>query len=210
MSRHYTILTVTLITSMPSLGLAQVPIGGGQQVGLAVAAAAADSANSKIRSEAIGSGYTSDSIRQGILNQSRAFGASSGFYPVPTANSSLSYGSPGIPALSQFGGGKPFAAITPSSTVSPYLNLFNQGMTGRPQTLDNYNLLVRPMLDQQRTNQQMQRQQQQMNMRVQEIAAKPDMEAAGSENIIPTGHQTGFGYYSHFYPGMAQSRRQKQ
>jgi hypothetical protein len=209
MSRYYTLLTVTLVTSLPSLGVAQVPIGGGQQVGLAVAAAAADSANSKIRTDAIGSGYTSESIRQGILNQNRAFGASSGFYPVSTANSSLISGSPGIPAISQFGGGKPFAGVQPSSTVSPYLNLFNQGPTGRPQTLDNYNLLVRPMLDQQRMNSQMQRQQQQMNMRVQEIAAKPDMDAAGSENIIPTGHQTGFGYYSHFYPGKNVNRRQK-
>ena len=96
-----------------------------------------------------------------------------------------------------------------SSTISPYLNLFNQGPTGRSQTLDNYNLLVRPMLDQQNMNAQVRRQQQQMNMQVQAIAAKPDMEAAGSENIIPTGHQTGFGYYSHFYPGKNIDRRQK-
>lgn len=210
MARIYTaLIAASLAASLPGTALAQINVGGGQQVPLAVAAAAADSENSKIRTESVGSGYTVESIRAGILNQNRAFGASNGFYPVPTMNSSLSAGSLGIPSSSQFGRSKPFTGLQQSSTVSPYLNLFNQGPTGRPQTLDNYNLLVRPMLDQQRMNSQVQRQQQQMNMQVQAIAAKPDMEAAGSENIIPTGHQTGFGYYSHFYPGKNIDRRQK-
>jgi hypothetical protein len=205
MARIYSaIFAASLATSLPATALAQINVGGGQQVPLAVAAAAADSAKSQIRSQAVGSGYTVDSIKQGIINQNRAFGASTGFGPVATVNSSLLSGSPGMS-----GGSKPFAGMQQTSTISPYLNLFNQGTTGRPQTLDNYNLLVRPMLEQQRMNSQMQRQQQQMNMQVQAIAAKPDMEAAGSENIIPTGHQTGFGYYSHFYPGKNIDRRQK-
>ncbi|QDV72328.1 hypothetical protein [Botrimarina mediterranea] len=193
--------------SLPTMASAQsVPVGGGQ-VSLPVAAAAAsDSAMRQIRTESVGSGYTVEAIKNGIINQNRAFGASTGFFPVATANSSLSSG----PVSSGLvGGSKPFSGLQPSSTVSPYLNLFNQGPTGRSQTLDNYNLLVRPMLDQQRTNSQMQRQQQQMNMKVQAISARPDFEAAGSQNIIPTGHQTGFGYYSHFYPGKNINRRQK-
>ena len=203
---HSAVLATAFAASLPGVAMAQVNVGGGQQVSLPVAAAAADTAKSQMRSQAVGSGYSVDSIKQGILNQNRAFGASSGFSPVATTNSSLSYGMPGMPQLS---GSKPFTGLQQSSTISPYLNLFNQGTTGRSQTLDNYNLLVRPMLDQQRMNSQVQRQQQQMNMQVQAIAAKPDFEFAGSERIIPTGHQTGFGYYSHFYPGMAQNRRQK-
>lgn len=210
MARIYTaLIAASLAASLPGTALAQINVGGGQQVPLAVAAAAADSAKSRLMTESVGSGYTVESIRAGIMNQNRAFGATTGFFPVATTNSSLLAGSPGMPSASQFGRSKPFTGLQQSSTVSPYLNLFNQGPTGRPQTLDNYNLLVRPMLDQQRMNSQVQRQQQQMNMQVQAIAAKPDMEAAGSENIIPTGHQTGFGYYSHFYPGKNIDRRQK-
>ena len=205
MARYYAvILAAVFALSLPLTAVAQgVPVGGGQQVALPVAAAAADSAMKQIRNQSVGSGYTVESIRQGILNQNRAFGASTGFFPVATTNSSLTSSMP------MGGGSKPFSNLQPTSTVSPYLNLFNQGPTGRSQTLDNYNLLVRPMLDQQRMNSQVQRQQQQMNMQVQAIAARPDFEFAGSKNIIPTGHQTGFGYYSHFYPGKNINRRQK-
>lgn len=193
-------LAVSLALSLPNVAAAQTQVTP-EVAG--VAGAAADAEMNRIRADSGGSGHTVESIRQGILNQNRAFGASSVYSPTMTTNSTTSFGMPGMQ------GNKPFAGVQPSSTVSPYLNLFNQGPTGRSQTLDNYNLLVRPMLDQQRTNAQMQRQQQQMNMRVQQIAARPDMEAAGSGSIIPTGHQTGFGYYSHFYPGMAQARRQR-
>lgn len=202
MNRSPLLLAAASLALVPAFAAAQsVTLSGGVTVPAAVAGAAADSALSRIQTDSVGSGYTVESIRQGVLSQSRAYGASTGFFPVATANTSLSSGSAGIPTLSSYGGSKPFANVTPSSTVSPYLNLFNQGPTGRSQTLDNYNLLVRPMLEQQRTNQQTQRQQMQLNMRVQAMAARPDFEPAGSEQIIPTGHQTGYGYYSHFYPG---------
>ncbi len=47
---------------------------------------------------------------------------------------------------------KPFANFTPSSPISPYMNLFRTDTTFG--TIDNYNSRVRPLLAQQRVNQQ--------------------------------------------------------
>ncbi|TWU00127.1 hypothetical protein Pla108_10710 [Botrimarina colliarenosi] len=192
-------VALTLMSALPAA--AQNP-----SISPAVAAAASQEAMTQLKSQSGGSMQTIDSINSSVLRQSRAYGASTGFSPIATMNSSLSGYAPSS-ATSGVGAIKPFSGMSPSSTISPYLNLFNQGPGGRQQTVDNYNVLVRPALEQQRTNQALQRQQQQLNMRVQAISAQAAFEAAGSERMIATGHQTGFGYYSHFYPGKNQAPR---
>lgn len=155
-----------------------------------------------------GGAFTINSVNNQILNQSRAFAASNGVNPFPTANSSI----PSTPRAPSFGIGggsvtKPFANVRPDSTVSPYLSLFNETASGQDTTIDNYNVLVRPQLQQQSTNRALQRQTQQLNARVQSISAQSAFQANGSERIMATGHQTAFGFYSRFYPALNRRRR---
>lgn len=115
-----------------------------------------------------------------------------------------------LPGIGGSGGSKPFADIDRGPTVSPYLNLFNTGVGGGSATVDNYNVLVRPQLEQQRTNRRLQLQSQQLNQRVQAISARPAYEATGNERITPTGHPTVFGYYSRFYPGKSRPGQRRR
>jgi len=121
---------------------------------------------------------------------------------------SRSTASAGVATLPGVGSGaKPFENLDRGSAISPYLNLFNTGISGGSATIDNYNVLVRPQLQQQRVNRQLELQTQKLNQRVQSISAQPAMQPQGSEQIMRTGHQTTFGYYSRFYPGLNQRRR---
>lgn len=155
-----------------------------------------------------GGAFSIDATNSQILNQSRAFAASNGINAYPTANSSISRSGPRLPTMPGVGGSgaKPFANISPDSTVSPYLSLFNETSSGAATTIDNYNVLVRPQLQQQSTNRQLQRQAQQLNARVQSISAQSAFETTGSERMMATGHQTTFGYYSRFYPALNRRR----
>jgi hypothetical protein len=101
--------------------------------------------------------------------------------------------------------GRPFDNFNPAPTVSPYLNLFREDLSGNDDF--NYNTLVRPMLEQQRVNDQLQRQSYEIQRRLQAIAAQPDFSPQGNPNQAPTGHQTVFQYHSHFYPQMSSGRR---
>jgi hypothetical protein len=103
------------------------------------------------------------------------------------------------------GGYKPFSNFNPSPTVSPYLNLFRDDFEGNDDF--NYQTLVRPQLDQQRFNDQLQRQSFDLNQRLQAMAAQPDFNPRGNQNQMPTGHQTVFQYHSHFYPQMGARQR---
>lgn len=101
--------------------------------------------------------------------------------------------------------GKPFSSVTPSPTVSPYMNLFREDFSGESDL--NYQTLVRPQLDQQRVNAQVQRQNMELSRRVQSISAQSNYgNPGGSQNQYPTGHPTSFRYYSHFYPTMGGRR----
>ena len=85
-------------------------------------------------------------------------------------------------------------------TVSPYLNLLREQGLGLPT----YQTLVRPQLQQQRANQQQTRQIQQLQLEVAQNAASSQ---AGEVTLRPTGHQTAFRNFGHFYPRMPQPRR---
>lgn len=100
---------------------------------------------------------------------------------------------------------KPFSNSVPDSTVSPYLNLFNDSFTADPNSVP-YQSIVRPQLNQQAFNQQVQTQAAVLNRRVQQVAAQPAFNPQGSERQLPTGHSTVFGNTSHFYP-QPQRRR---
>lgn len=154
---------------------------------------------SNIRSAAYAA-PTIAATNQSILQQLQVFGAPNTAVAAATRSSSISSTSR-VPSFSSSTPKKPFANASLGSTISPYLNLFSGSSDGFGlDTVDNYNVLVRPQLQQQRVNQQVQRQQQQLNQRVQAISAQAAFTPQGSEQIMATGHQTSFGYYSRFYP----------
>jgi hypothetical protein len=147
-----------------------------------------------IRREDIGTGYSVNSLNQISLSNARAnvlnySGIVSRSSQVPRPSFGPTSGPPG---------GKPFAGYTPEPTVSPYLNLFREDLDGSGDL--NYNTLVRPQLQQQQFNQQMQRQSLDLAKRLQSMAAQSDFNPEGSKSQYPTGHSTTFMYYGHYYP----------
>lgn len=93
---------------------------------------------------------------------------------------------------------KPFSSVTPQNPVSPYLNLFRVDLNGTNQF--NYSTLVRPQLQQQQVNEQLERQNLQNARRLQAIAAQPTSNPQGAQDQYPTGHQTAFNYMGHYFP----------
>jgi hypothetical protein len=100
---------------------------------------------------------------------------------------------------------KPFSNYTPPPTVSPYLNLFREERDGSSDF--NYQTLVRPLLQQQQFNQQAERQAMELARRLQSMAAQSDFNPEGSTTQFPTGHQSVFMYYGHYYPANNVRRR---
>jgi hypothetical protein len=97
------------------------------------------------------------------------------------------------------GGAKPFANVQRRPTLSPYLNLLrNDGddLGGLP----NYHTFVRPMLQQQRTNRSTSRQIQGLSQEVQAVNRQLAYQSSESSVLRPTGHQTVFMNFSHYYP----------
>lgn len=113
----------------------------------------------------------------------------------------------GLGAGTSLSGGKPFSGYSAPPTVSPYVNLFRTDING--QNAFNYSTLVRPQLQQQQINQQLQRQQSQESRQLQRIAAQPQLNPQGSKDLYPTGHQTVFLYYDHYYSGAGARRKQR-
>jgi hypothetical protein len=148
----------------------------------------------------VGTGYNSASLNMLALQNTRS---------VSYVGQSTATGSGNRPRLGLGTGGstgsKPFANFTPEPTVSPYLNLFREDLEGGSDL--NYNTLVRPMLQQQQINQQVQRQSMEMSRQLQSVAAQSDFNPRGSQDMFPTGHQTVYGYYGRFYPTAGRRRR---
>jgi hypothetical protein len=98
---------------------------------------------------------------------------------------------------------KPFSSISRGPSVTPYLALeqpFSNSAT-------NYYTLVRPQLEQQRINQQMQRQTELMQRQISQVSAQPPMNVAGSEVMTPTGHPAVYMNYGGYYQTPAPRRR---
>jgi hypothetical protein len=71
----------------------------------------------------------------------------------------------------------------------------------------NYHTLVRPQLQQQQFQRQVQQQNLVIGQRIQELSAQPDFNAGGSEQQLPTGHQTVFMYHGRYYPALNAPRQ---
>ena len=87
-------------------------------------------------------------------------------------------------------------------TVSPYLNLIQNEGLGVPD----YQTLVRPMVEQRRRNVETERQ---ISALQSAVVSNNVQDQRGEAYFRPTGHATGFFYYSHFYPGMQSSQRRR-
>lgn len=151
----------------------------------------------------VGQGYTSTSLNQLSLQNARA---QVGNYGQASARPGASMSGGRAPTLGPSRANKPFSSVGSSPTVSPYMNLFRDDLDGNGDF--NYQTLVRPQVQQLATNQQFQRQNNEISQKVQAISAQSAYgNPAGSEQVYPTGHQTAFGYYSRFYPGMQQQQQ---
>ena len=177
---------------------AQAPISGAPSPASEVGGYAGSALGSIYR-QGVGTGYTAGSLNQIALRNAQAKVPSVGQATTPRSGVAGGLGGRSSPLS------KPFTSYSPSPTVSPYLNLFREDLEGSSDL--NYNTLVRPMLQQQQFNRQMEQHSMEIARRLQSIAAQADFNPQGSTTQYPTGHQTVFMYYGHFYPAAARQRR---
>ena len=96
--------------------------------------------------------------------------------------------------------GRPFDNYTPRPTVSPYMNLANNGNNNNGNPFLNYQLLVRPQLEQRNANQQ-------SAAAIKQLQQHSGMErshakSAGNPKLRATGHAATRVNYSHYFPAM--------
>ena len=93
---------------------------------------------------------------------------------------------------------RPYDDYTPPPSVSPYMNLANNNANSAAGTFMNYQLLVKPQLEQRQTNRQsaasMQNYQSQFN------AARLSSDAEAYQKPHAAKHAATRGNYSHYYP----------
>ena len=105
---------------------------------------------------------------------------------------------------------RPFDDYTPPSSVSPYLNLTNNNSNNNSAATAflNYQLLVKPQLEQRKLNRQSAAALHQLQQQKQQ--ARPSRyqpTAESNPRLRSTGHVATRGNYSHYYPGL---NRQQQ
>jgi hypothetical protein len=194
-----TSLALVVIAAGGGLAMAQAPLSGEFRP-ISKPGGYAQQELQSIYQQSIGSGYTSASVSNSIMNSAR------GNTPSYRRPNPVSVGPRIGTGIGPSASPKPFNSYSPAPTVSPYLNLFREDLAGGSDL--NYNTLVRPMLQQQQFNQQVQRQSLELERRLQSFAAQSDFNPQGSTQQLPTGHQTVFRYYGRYYPGMnARYRR---
>jgi hypothetical protein len=182
------------------LAKAQAPVHGDPRP-LSTTGGAAGSELGNIYREDVGTGYSGASVVRNFLNNNRVHAPYAGSSPASIRGPSPRIGlGAGTTAAS-----KPFSNYSPPPTVSPYLNLFREDLDGTSDF--NYQTLVRPLLQQQQINQQVERQGLELARRLQSMAAQSDFTPQGSESQFPTGHQSVFMYYGHYYPTANVRRR---
>jgi hypothetical protein len=197
-----TTMAVVCCVSMCSLSAAQVT-STGHASPISKPGGYASTELQTIYNMSIGTGYSVNSVNSNLLAGARARNINVGQSQMRGPASVGPRLGLGVGASVA---GKPFQSFSPSPTVSPYLNLFREDREGGGDL--NYNTLVRPQLQQQQFNQQVQRQNMELQRRLQAISAQSDFNPRGSESQYPTGHQTVFRYYGRFYPAMnARYRR---
>ncbi len=140
----------------------------------------------------VGQGYTASSLNLLSLQ----YGSNRTPYAGQSTTRSAAGSSVGL-GIGPTGANKPFSAYTPSPTTSPYLNLFREDLSGNDDV--NYNTLVRPQLQQQQFNEQVQRSAIDFNRQLQTLSARADFDVQGAKDQFPTGHQTVYSYTGHYY-----------
>jgi hypothetical protein len=150
----------------------------------------------------VGNGYTVQSLNQLVLQNAQARVPYVGQQGPPDLGPATI--GPGLATRAS----KPFSTISQTPTVSPYLNLFNTSQNGT--SAFNYQTLVRPQLQQQAINQAQMRQNLDVDRKVQALAARGAYtNPAGSDQEYPTGHQTAYMYYGHYYPDAGDHRKRQ-
>jgi hypothetical protein len=188
-------LAAALLIGLCTAASAQIPVKG-MPTPLSSAGGYARAELMGIYNDSIGTGYSVGSLNTIALNNARAQQ-----YGNAVTSPNASAGRPRLNLQSGGNAAKPFSTFSPSPTTSPYLNLFREDFAGESDL--NYNTLVKPQIQQQQFNQQVQRQGQDLARRMQSMAAQSDFNPQGDKNQFPTGHQTVFGYYGHFHPNKA-------
>jgi hypothetical protein len=189
-------LGLCFVSSLPANCAAQ--FGSDPKAVSKVGGVAGEALNQIVR-ENVGQGYSGESLNMIALQSARN--------NIPYVGQQTARSQSNAPRFqSNFGGGgaKPFSGFSAEPTVSPYLNLFREDLEGGGDL--NYNTLVRPQLQQQAVNQQVQRQAQELQRQLQSVAAQTDFNPQGAKDVYPTGHQTVFRYYGHYYPTMGRQR----
>lgn len=90
---------------------------------------------------------------------------------------------------------KPFSSVSTGPSVSPYLALSSPFSS----TASNYYTQVRPQLEQQRINQQLEQRNMAMQRQLNAIAAQGPYDPQGAEGRAPTGHAAVFMNYGGYY-----------
>lgn len=155
----------------------------------------------QIYRDAVGQGYSGSSLNTLSLQYFRN--------TVPYSGQSTTRSSSAPRINLGTGGGnsnKPFSTVYSPPTVSPYSNLFREDLSGNDS---NYTTLVRPQLQQQQFNQQVQRAATDLNRKLDTMSAQADFNPQGDRTEYPTGHQTVFRYFGRYYqmPASGKGRR---
>lgn len=123
------------------------------------------------------SAFTGQRVMSSVINRSVPQ------YNFSTVNRGILKGAMGSSMASRQ---KPFSQAQRGPSTSPYLGLLSDNPF--TSTTTNYFSNVRPQLEQQKMNEKLQMQNIRMQKQLEEVAAKPPYDIAGSEDRAPTGH----------------------
>jgi hypothetical protein len=104
---------------------------------------------------------------------------------------------------------RPYDDYTPPPSVSPYMNLMNNNSDTTTGVFMNYQLLVKPQLEQRKFNKQSTAALREVQQQQQQIT-RSRSQSGGDKNskLRPTGHIATRANYMHYYPAL--NRQQVQ
>lgn len=121
--------------------------------------------------------FTSDTMRNSLMNRSIPQYTTANVNRGPVAN-----GNAARPAQRA----KPFSSVSRGPSTSPYMGMVAQHPFS--SSTSNYFNIVKPQLDAQRANEKLQAQNIRLQQQLTEAASKGPYSATGSEDRAPTGH----------------------
>ncbi|MCC6491913.1 MAG: hypothetical protein IT424_02710 [Pirellulales bacterium] len=144
-------------------------------------------------------GFTSDRIRNTVVRRSIPQ------YSFSNVNRGLLQGVTGNTPSRPV---KPFSNVQRGTNVTPYIGLLSENPFNSSVT--NYYSLVRPQIEQQRTNERIQQQNLAIQRRLNDIAAQAPYDPSGSEQLAPTGHVAVYQNFGGYYPQAAPTAGQRR